>query len=184
MKNKTCKFIMAILWISLIIVITLLIIRYGGNYLNEVEIKKELIDIEGSVSTTFKGYEVEGILEIPAINIKYPIINTTNEEAMKISVTKLSGPKINEVGNYCIAGHNNRDGTMFGKTKYLKVGDSIKLTNLHNETIEYKIFQIYTVDPNDVSCTNSVDENSKELTLITCTNGHKNRLITKARQII
>ena len=58
---------------------------------------------------------------------------------MKISVTKFTGGTINEIGNYCIAGHNNLDGTMFGKVKKLKIGDTIKLTNLYGETLEYQI---------------------------------------------
>ncbi len=35
--------------------------------------------------------------------------------------------KQNEIGNYCVAGHNNRDGTMFGeKLAIWKIGDTIK----------------------------------------------------------
>ena len=131
----------------------------------------------------FKGYKIEGIIEIPKINIKYPIIDHTNEETMKVSITKFWGPQANEIGNYTVAGHNNKDGTMFGKTKYLQIGDKIKLTNLKNETIEYEIFKIYSIDPDDVSCVESVENGTREITLITCTNGHKNRLVTKARQI-
>lgn len=132
--------------------------------------------------TTIQGYNIEGIIEIPKIELKYPIINETNDKAMKVSVTKFCG-NINEVGNYCLAGHNNLDGTMFGKVKKLEIGDIIKLTDLYGETVEYKIFDIYVINPNDVSCTNIVEENTREITLITCTNGRANRLITKARQI-
>ena len=196
MKKKICNLIITILVIALIVVIAMIIIRYGKNYLNEKEISKTLTTIEEELSNQslnnenevldveYKGYKIEGIIEIPEINIKYPIINETNEETMKISVTKFSGPQANEIGNYCVAGQNNRDGTMFGKTSHLKIGDTIKLTNLKNETIEYKIFKIYSIDPSDVTCANSVYPTTREITLITCTNGHKNRLITKARQII
>ena len=65
-----------------------------------------------------------------------------------------------------------------------KIGDKIKLTNLKNETVEYEIFKIYSIDPDDVSCVESVENGTREITLITCTNGHKNRLVTKARQIL
>ncbi len=95
---------------------------------------------------------------------------------------QVHGP--NEIGNYTVAGHNNKDGTMFGETKYLEIGDIIKLTNLKNETIEYEVFDIYLVEPDDTSCIESIDAETREITLITCTNGHKNRLITKARQIL
>ena len=187
--KKVYNLIIAVLIVALIVVVAMIVIRYGGNYLNEKEVSSSLETIEEELNKEetqqseslpeleFKGYKIEGIIEIPKINIKYPIIDHTNEETMKVSITKFWGPQANEIGNYTVAGHNNKDGTMFGKTKYLQIGDKIKLTNLKNETIEYSI------DPDDVSCVESVENGTREITLITCTNGHKNRLVTKARQI-
>lgn len=194
--KKVYNLIIAVLIVALIVVVAMIVIRYGGNYLNEKEVSASLETIEEELNKEetqqseslpeleFKGYKVEGIIEIPKINIKYPIIDHTNEETMKVSITKFWGPQANEIGNYTVAGHNNKDGTMFGKTKYLQIGDKIKLTNLKNETIEYEIFKIYSIDPDDVSCVESVENGIREITLITCTNGHKNRLVTKARQIL
>lgn len=193
--KKVYNLIIAVLIVALIVVVAMIVIRYGGNYLNEKEVSSSLETIEEELNKEetqqseslpeleFKGYKIEGIIEIPKINIKYPIIDHTNEETMKVSITKFWGPQANEIGNYTVAGHNNKDGTMFGKTKYLQMGDKIKLTNLKNETIEYEIFKIYSIDPDDVSCVESVENGTREITLITCTNGHKNRLVTKARQI-
>lgn len=193
--KKIYNLIIAVLIVALIVVVAMIVIRYGGNYLNEKEVSSSLETIEEELNKEetqqseslpeleFKGYKVEGIIEIPKINIKYPIIDHTNEETMKVSITKFWGPQANEIGNYTVAGHNNKDGTMFGKTKYLQIGDKIKLTNLKNETIEYEIFKIYSIDPDDVSCVESVENGTRKITLITCTNGHKNRLVTKARQI-
>ena len=194
--KKVYNLIIAVLIVALIVVVAMIVIRYGGNYLNEKEVSASLETIEEKLNKEetqqseslpeleFKGYKVEGIIEIPKINIKYPIIDHTNEETMKVSITKFWGPQANEIGNYTVAGHNNKDGTMFGKTKYLQIGDKIKLTNLKNETIEYEVFKIYSIDPDDVSCVESVESGTREVTLITCTNGHKNRLVTKARQIL
>lgn len=194
--KKVYNLIIAVLIVALIVVVAMIVIRYGGNYLNEKEVSSSLETIEEELNKEetqqseslpeleFKGYKIEGIIEIPKINIKYPIIDHTNEETMKVSITKFWGPQANEIGNYTVAGHNNKDGTMFGKTKYLQIGDKIKLTNLKNETIEYEIFKIYSIDPDDVSCVESVEKGTREITLITCTNGHKNRLVTKARQIL
>ena len=194
--NKVYNLIIAGLIVALIVVVAMIVIRYGGNYLNEKEVSSSLETIEEELNKEetqqseslpeleFKGYKIEGIIEIPKINIKYPIIDHTNEETMKVSITKFWGPQANEIGNYTVAGHNNKDGTMFGKTKYLQIGDKIKLTNLKNKIIEYEIFKIYSIDPDDVSCVESVESGTREITLITCTNGHKNRLVTKARQIL
>lgn len=194
--KKICNFMIIILVLALVIVLAMIIVKYGNNYKNEKEVSATLETIEQQLEekspedeeelldVEYKGYKIEGIIEIPKIDIKYPIINQTNEETMKLSITKFWGPEANEIGNYTVAGHNNKDGTMFGKTKYLEIGDTIKLTNLKNETIEYKVFKMYSIDPDDVSIVNSVEPNTREITLITCTNGHKNRLITKARQIM
>lgn len=194
--KKVYNLIIAVLIVALIVVVAMIVIRYGGNYLNEKEVSASLETIEEELNKEetqqseslpeleFKGYKIEGIIEIPKINIKYPIIDHTNEETMKVSITKFWGPQANEIGNYTVAGHNNKDGTMFGKTKYLQIGDKIKLTNLKNETIEYEIFKIYSIDPDDVSCVESVENGTREITLITCTNGHKNRLVTKAREVL
>ena len=194
--KKVYNLIIAVLIVALIVVVAMIVIRYGGNYLNEKEVSASLETIEEELNKEetqqseslpeleFKGYKVEGIIEIPKINIKYPIIDHTNEETMKVSITKFWGPQANEIGNYTVAGHNNKDGTMFGKTKYLQIGDKIKLTNLKNETIEYEVFDKYVTDPNDINCVKSVKENTREITLITCINGRSNRLIVKARQNI
>lgn len=193
--KKIYNLIIAVLVVALIVVVAMIVIRYGGNYLNEKEVSASLTTIEDEIEkakTTnpdslpdveFKGYKVEGIIEIPKINIKYPIIDHTDEKTMMVSISKFWGPQANEIGNYTVAGHNNRDGTMFGKTKRLQIGDKIKITDLKGETIEYEIFKIYSILPDDVSCVESVEANTREVTLITCTNGHKNRLVTKARQI-
>ena len=102
---------------------------------------------------------------------------------MKKSITKFWGPELNEIGNLTLAGHNNRDGTMLDTAKKLEIGDIIEIQDLYKNTVQYQIFDMYVIEPNDVSCVKSVDPNAKEVTLITCTNGNKNRLITKAREI-
>ena len=198
-KIKILDFAILILVVVAITIAILIVIRMKksqetvnlmANVVNTIEDLQQNLQSENSeetkkqlLETTIQGYNIEGIIEIPSIQLKYPIINQTNDKTMKISVTKLTGGNINEIGNYCIAGHNNLDGTMFGKIKNLKNGDTIKLTNLYGETIEYKIFDMYVIDPNDVSCTDIVEEGTREVTLITCTNGRKNRLVTKAREI-
>lgn len=193
--KKICNVILTLLIIGAIIVLGLIFIKYWNNHKNEERLIAVIDQMEEQfkenseqgnsepIEIQIEGYNVEGIIEIPKINIKYPIIDQTSDQAMKVSITKFWGDKVNGVGNYTMAGHNNKDGTMFGKTKFLEIGDIIKMTDLYQNTIEYKIFKIYTIDPDDVTCVNSVENGTKEITLITCTNGHKNRLIVKAREI-
>lgn len=196
MKNKLYNIILIILGIVLLVVITLIAIKYGRNQINEKdlhsvvdEVKTQIEQVgydkeQKEVQVEYKGYNVVGIISIPAIGIEYPILDTTNEKTMKVAITKFWGNDVNELGNFTMAGHNNKDGTMFGKTKRLNIGDKIEMTDLTGRIIEYEIFDQYLIDPDDVSCVKSVKENTREVTLITCANGRSNRLITKAREII
>ena len=184
--KKIYNFILIILILATIIVGIMIFNKYYTEIKNEEQLSEVVSNIEKdkeeTKKQTYKGYEVIGIIEIPKIKIKYPILSKTTEESMLVSVTKFWGPGINEIGNITIAGHNNFSGTMFGKTKKLEKNDIIKLTDLKNNTIEYKVFDKYSIDPNDVSCVESVKEGTREVTLLTCTKGHKERLIVKARE--
>lgn len=137
-----------------------------------------------------EGYKVIGIVHIPKIDITYPIldIDTYNpeetKEPMKISIVKYWGGNVNDYGNLSIAGHNKYDGTMFGKTKNLEIGDIVELTDLNKKTIQYQIYNKFVTDPNDITILQTKDESIREVTLITCTNGNRNRLILNAKEII
>ena len=65
----------------------------------------------------------------------------------------------------------------------MQEGDIIELTDIQNVTLKYQVFKVYVIDPNDITCILPKQENVREVTLITCTNGNKNRLIVKAREI-
>ena len=134
-------------------------------------------------------YTTVAVIEIPKINIIYPVIyseNTSNkvvEELLKISVAKYWGPDANEKGNFCIVGHNYHNKRFFSKASTLKKGDSIYLTDTNNQTLEYKVYDNYVVDPTDLKCTSQLTNGETEITLITCTMTGKQRTIIKARAV-
>ena len=166
----------------------------------ESNLSKTSFETKEQENTKIKidGYEVIGIIKIPKIQLEYPIItinktdtngdvtvNISPEEMkvpMKISIVKYWGQNVNDFGNLSIAGHNNYDGTMFGKTKKLEIGDNIYLTDLKKLTINYQIYNKFVTNPNDVNILKTDDKSVREVTLITCTNGNKERLILKARE--
>jgi len=148
------------------------------------EIQEQEIDVLKEMNAEINGHSVVGIIKIPEINLEYPILETTSVETLKLSITRFWGEKINQIGNVTLAGHNNLGGTMFGKIKHLEEGDIIELTDKQNVTIKYQIFKKYIIDPNDVTCVLPEQKDTREVTLITCTNGNKNRFIIKAREVI
>lgn len=135
-------------------------------------------------------YYIVATINIPSINCNYPILNVTTDELLKISPTRFWGADedrgyddANEVGNFCIVGHNYRNSKFFSKAINLVEGNIIELTDTkEGRTVEYVVYDKYVVDPSDVSCTSQRTNGLREITLITCTNDSKKRVIIKARE--
>lgn len=130
-----------------------------------------------------KTYTTVGAISIPSINVNYPILSETSDDWLKVSVCKFWGCDPNEVGNLCIAGHNYRNKKFFSKAINLVVGDIIEITDLNENTMQYSVYDKYTVDPTDVSCTSQLTNGKKIVTLITCTNDSEQRVVIKAEAV-
>ena len=128
-------------------------------------------------------YEIVGKIKIPSINVDYSILSETSDELLKVSVCKFWGANPNQIGNLCIAGHNYRNKRFFSKVPTLKVGDIIEITDLTKKTQKYAVYDKYTVDPTDTSCTSQITNGKKIVTLITCTDDSKQRVIVQAEAI-
>ena len=128
-------------------------------------------------------YTVESIVRVPRLEINYPVIAETSEELLKISVTKYWGPGPNEVGNYCIVGHNYKSKKMFGRLSEVVNGDIIELEDIDGNVVKYSVYDKYIVEPTDTSCTTQLTNGKKEITLITCTNYGTQRFVVKAREV-
>lgn len=135
-------------------------------------------------------YATIGTINIPKIGVTYPIIDgptdsvEETEDLLKKSPTKFWGPEPNEVGNFCIVGHNYRNSKFFSKVPKLEPGDVIEITDVATgRTINYKVYNKYQVDPSDVSCTTQLTNGKKEVTLITCTDDSKYRVVVKAMEV-
>ena len=194
MKLKIYRAIFIILLLGAIGIIALIAMKQWKSMENEKENQEVLetfsnVEIQDNETVQLNGYDVIGIVTIPKIDIQYPIlaIETSNpeetKEPMRYSIVKYWGGNVNDYGNLSIAGHNNYNGTMFGKTKNLKIGDIVELTDLTKTTMQYEIYDIFVTDPNDVRILATNDKTIREVTLITCTNGNRERLILKAKQI-
>ena len=150
------------------------------------ETPEEEIEEEETIdtTTTIDGvtYSTESFITIPKIGISYPVLSDTSDALLEVSVNKYWGPKPNEVGNYCIVGHNYRNGKMFGKLSELENGDIVELQDTTGRVLEYEVYNKYVVEPTDTSCTSQLTNGRKELTLITCTNYGTQRLVVKCRE--
>lgn len=123
-----------------------------------------------------------GIIEIPKINLYYPIFSSLSEDNLKVSPCKFYGDSLTKNDNICIAGHNYNNNMFFSKINLLSSNDEIFIYDNLGKKYTYIVFKNYEVKEDDLSPIYDYDKNTKELTLITCNNLNNNRFIIKAKQ--
>ena len=133
----------------------------------------------------YKGFDTVGTIQIPAINVNYPVLAKTTKKSLETSVAVLypDNAELNQEGNVVIVGHNYRNGTFFSNNKKLKVGDKINITDLYGKKITYVIYNIFEANQNDTSFYNRDTNGKREITLSTCTDASNDmRLIVEAKE--
>ena len=136
----------------------------------------------GNKVLTYKGFTMLGTIEIPAIDIKYPVLERATKSSLEASVGVLMGPGLNKVGNTLIVGHNYRNGTFFSKNKDLKNGDIIYITDTEGNRVKYTIYNIYNTSSEDTEYMTRDTAGKREISLSTCTDDSKYRLVIWAKE--
>lgn len=131
---------------------------------------------------TYKGYNVLGTIEIPKTGIKYPILDRVTPKSIETSVAYYYGPGLNKVGNTTIVGHNYRSGAFFGKNKQLVEGDIIYITDNTGTKVKYTIYKTYKTTDTDAEYITRQTNGAREISLSTCTDDSKGRLIILAKE--
>lgn len=133
--------------------------------------------------TTYKGFDVVGTIQIPAINLKYPILEKNTKKSLETSVVLMyTSNGLNEAGNSVIIGHNYRNGTMFSNVKKLEKGDVIYITDMAGRKVKYTIYDIYRTSGSDGKYITRNTGGKREISLSTCTDDSKARTIVLAKE--
>lgn len=152
--------------------------QYSESLADTVRIQALYKDFTFDDST----HPIVGQIEISKINLNYPIFSYTSDDLLKIGICKLYGPSPNSKGNLCLAGHNYNNNKFFSNLYKLNLDDIITIYDSSNISVNYKVSEIFEVDASNTSI---LEQNTslRELTLITCNNINKNRIIVKAKEI-
>lgn len=193
-EKKKVKF-SNILLLILVIIAIILIVTIGkiisNRNQNDENLKQVISQVNESIQTDadgeipyieYQGYQVIGLIQISKINLEYPILIETTQDSLTKSITRFGNGEVNGVGNLCLAGHDYINNSMFGGINKLENGDEILITDLYGNKVTYTIFDKYTTNPDDTSVLESIDSSKREVTLITCSNGNKDRLIIRATE--
>lgn len=107
-----------------------------------------------------------GVIEMPTLGIKKPIIEGITKQAIasKVGWEPHSSMPGNG-GNVALAAHNAAN--YFGKIRYLNNGDKIIVTT-RDGVFTYKVFDKFKVHKTEVWIYNKLDNYEETVTLITC----------------
>lgn len=122
-----------------------------------------------------------GTISIPKLEISYPVFSTLSDESLKISPCRFYGELPPRISNLCIAGHNYDNKQFFSQISHLKNGDIISFVDSFDYEFIYHVFHQYEVKANDLSPIYHESSEEQILTLITCNNFNKNRIVVKAK---
>lgn len=115
------------------------------------------------------GYEYVGYVEIPALEIKLPVMSDWDYTKLKISPCRQFGSS--RTDDLVIAAHNYE--SHFGRLKDLSAGDIVTFTDMDGIVNIYCVEKIETLNPNEVA---AVQNSGYDLVLYTCTMGGKTRV--------
>ncbi len=133
--------------------------------------------------TYYKEFVMLGYITIPKTNVKQPILDVVTPESLNTAVAVLypSNPQLNQPGNVVIVGHNYRNGQFFSDNKKLSVGDKIMIKDNSGTELTYTIYQKFETSEQDTSFYTRNTNGVAEITLSTCTDDTKARIIILAR---
>lgn len=125
------------------------------------------------------------MIQIPQLNINYPILNETTEENLKLGLTIFTGEDLfGNKGNTILAGHNVREsGRLLTDLHQIKENDLIEITGKSGTCYTYEVFDMYIVHPENLSPLTQKTGGEKWITIITCTNLGKDRLIVVSKLV-
>ena len=153
-----------------------------GNIFEGVEQGNTTTGGTSNEKPKYNGFDMVGTIEIPATNVKYPILDVSalSISGLETSVIAIYGD-LNQVGNTTIIGHNYRNGLFFSNNKKLNIGDKIYITDLSGQRLSYTIYNKYETDENDDEYMTRDTNGAREVSLSTCTDDSKARLVIWAK---
>lgn len=133
--------------------------------------------------TYYQGFVMLGYITIPKTNVKQPILDSVTPDSLNAAVAALypSNPQLNQPGNTVIVGHNYRNGKFFSDNNKLSVGDKIMIKDNNGNELTYTIYKKFQTTETDTSFYTRDTNGVPEITLSTCTDDSKARIIILAK---
>ena len=178
MKNKISKILITM---GLLIIIGSLILITYSKYMENKALSsfEEKTERQEVITEVNPGDEI-GIIEIKSVNLKNVIVESTDKKYLNHHVCHFENSAMpGEDGNLALAGHSSTYyyNQVFNELHKVKIGDKIIIKTINDE-FTYTITETIVVESDEIEVLDQ-DMTKKEITLVTCTNGGKQRFIVK-----
>lgn len=117
------------------------------------------------------GYDYVGVLEIPSVNLKLPVLKDWSESLLRMAPCLYEGTLYDGM---IVAGHNYR--SHFGPITRLSIGDVVRFTDVDGNVWTYTVTATEIIDGSDVE---AMESGNWDLTLFTCTLGGRERFTVR-----
>ncbi len=121
------------------------------------------------------GNDYIGMLELPALGLKLPVISTWSYPNLRVAPCRYQGSAYTD--DLILAAHNYA--SHFGKLKTLHQGDEVSFTDVDGHRFVYKVIDIETLQPTALK---EMEAGEWDLTLFTCTIGGQSRVTVRCQR--
>ena len=151
----------------------------GPEEEREADVEKEQTSISKENEAILKEGGVIGIIEIPGLDIRYPVMEGTTSKVLNAGIDHIEETAgIGESGNCVLCGHNgSRYGTFFTPLSRISIGDGVMITDKNGLKHIYEVTETEVVNPYANSIKTQGTE--KELTLFTCSQKGTMRFVVR-----
>ena len=145
------------------------------------DVEEEQTSISKEDEAILEEGNVIGIIEIPSIDIRYPVMEGTGSAVLNAGIGHIpETAEIGESGNCVLCGHNgSRYGTFFTLLNQISIGDVVTIIDKKGQAHIYEVTETEVVNPYDNSI--KTQGEGKELTLFTCSQKGTMRFVVKCR---
>ena len=145
------------------------------------DVEEEQTSISKEDEAILEEGNVIGIIEIPSIDIRYPLMEGTGSAVLNAGIGHIPETAgIGESGNCVLCGHNgSRYGTFFTPLNQISIGDVVTIIDKKGQAHIYEVTETEVVNPYDNSI--KTQGEGKELTLFTCSQKGTMRFVVKCR---
>ena len=142
------------------------------------ELPKTTIQSESAARTesTWKGYEMVGIVRVPSLGLKLPVLDSWNYDLLQIAPCRYSGSV--DGGNLILLGHNYK--RHFAPLKKIKLGEVVEFCDVNATVTRYEVVATEVLQKTELERLTASDH---DLTLFTCTNGGYSRFVVRCQRI-